>query len=213
MADITTEIANFSQAYVQIQKDSMATGGVYDLAISKITAEFDKLTGLTASDKAKMIGQVAGQVATNIATSAQQTAMALIMTPVNISLEEAQAAGIRSETLIKETQSAKDLLLKDEQIAGFSAETLVKNAQKILIDNQAAGVLSDTANKAAQSGQDILNKAAQKLLIDRQAIGFDDKKRVDKAKALADVVGLTSNATGTLDTGLLGSLNTALLAI
>jgi electron transfer flavoprotein alpha subunit len=152
----TDEITDFTAAYTQIQKDSMVVGGVYDKAIDKITEQFDGMSGLTASEKAKLIAQIAGSLATNISNSAQQTAMALVMQPHKAAIE---------------------------------------NAQKLLIDNQAATEL----------------KKADLLV--RQATGFDDKKKVDKAKALADVVGLTSNATGTLNADLLLKLNTALDAI
>jgi len=177
----TDEITDFTAAYTQIQKDSMVVGGVYDKAIEKITEQFNSMSGLTASEKAKLIAQVSGSLATNISNSAQQTAMALVMQPHKAALEKAEEARINSEIAIKEAQSAQDILNK--------------SAQKILIDNQ-----STTELKKAD-------------LLVRQATGFDDKKKVDKAKALADVVGLTSNATGTLNTDLLLKLNTALDAI
>ncbi|WP_345985261.1 hypothetical protein WCX49_11705 [Sulfurimonas sp. HSL-1656] len=61
-------------------------------------------------------------------------------------------------------------------------------------------------NKAAAEG-------ARKDLIVRQMAGFDDKLRIEKAKSLGEALGLTSNATGSLDANLTASYSDAIGAI
>ena len=84
---------------------------------------------------------------TNYATVQAQAINAIIQVALTMSMQTdtqaAQTEAIISDMLIKESQSAKDLLLKDEQIIlttnqGYTqiAQTAIVNAQKLLVDKQ-----------------------------------------------------------------------------
>lgn len=181
MGTFAEELANFKTAYNDIQTESMNTNSVFDKALTKIAEQFTSM-GISSSEQAKLIATVAGQMATNISTTAQQSALALLQIPNDISIKDAQKLDIESQTSVRNAQSTQDLLNKQ--------------AQKSLIDNQsetelkkALDVVSQTSVRDAQSTQDILNKQAQKLMIDAQKSLVDSQKTSeDKRNSLNGLI-------------------------
>ena len=102
---------------------------------------------------------------TNYATVQAQAINAIIQGSLTMSMQTdtqaAQTDAIRSDIIIKEAQSAKDLLLKDKQII------LTTNQGDTQIA-QTAAIISDKIIKEAQSAKDLLLKDEQRTLTKNQ---------------------------------------------
>lgn len=123
---------------------------------------------------------------TNYATVQAQAINAIIQGSLTMSMQtdtqEAQTDAIRSDILIKESQSDKDLLLKDKDLLLKDKDLLLKDEDLLLKDKQIAltknqgdtqiaqteAINSDKTIKEAQSAKDLLLKDEQIILTRNQ---------------------------------------------
>lgn len=137
----------------------------------------------------------------------------LLLKDAQIVTEGKKAEDLISTTTVRNEQSAKDLLLKDAQI---STESKKRD-----------DLTSTIAVRDAQSAKDLLIKDAQKDMISKQALteaqrpalvtrqktAYDDKNRVEKAKALLNTQGMIGASGSVPDAALVSAGMAAAVAI
>lgn len=119
------------------------------------------------------------------------------------------------EALFDATEKKLNAQFDDYGLKGSEKAGLLAQA----IPSIHATALQVAVKSITISNEDILlskqveTENSRKLLIDRQTSGFDDKLRIEKAKTLGEALGLTANATGSIDSGLSTKYSSAIDAI
>ena len=112
---------------------------------------------------------------------------------------------------------AKDLAVKSQQIAESEGKLAIEQEQSgkdlEVKSQQIAESEGKLAIEQAQSAKDLEVKGARKLLIDRQRIGFDDNKKIEKAKMLSDAIGMIQSGGNDAPAAFLSSWTTAISSI
>lgn len=106
-------------------------------------------------------------------------------------------AGATSENISIKGYRIDEIIAKDLEV---KSQQIDESAAKLLIEQ-------------AQSAKDLEVKGARKLLIDRQRIGFDDNKKIEKAKMLSDAIGMIQAGGNTAPAAFFSSWTTAISSI
>lgn len=83
-------------------------------------------------------------------------------------------AGATSENIAIKGHRLDEIISKDLEV---KSQQIAESAAKVIRDD-------------TDSAKDLEVKGARKLLIDRQKTGFDDNKKIEKAKMLSDAIGM-----------------------
>jgi len=130
-----------------------------------------------------------------------------------------------NEELTKFSTAYKKILADTMDVDGYFEKALSKvaaqfdnmgitNAEQAKhLSSMATTMAVNIASSGQQTAVSLLMHPYKADLTARQTAGFDDKLRIDKAKTLGEALGMTSNATGSIDAALSTKYSAAIDAI